>query len=264
MVSNRTVHAVLAALGIAERPFRRTWVPETLLAALAQDRREFLEVIDHLDHNLQIRIQRRGSGKRRRWFLVRGKPAELNEQAGQDQQWPQEIEADETEGADEDGPPSVPVIRPDTRTTGPALTPSKEELHRILRSYGIAVRHECPDPLVGPTIIRHRVALDSGVTAASLRRRAEDIGRALGCEVLISNLPGEPFIGLDLPRTDRQILPLLPAIEALPERTTQGELWLPAGMAPDGTRVVLDLGVLPHILAAGASGGGKTAWLICC
>ncbi|MGC9986879.1 MAG: DNA translocase FtsK [Polyangia bacterium] len=175
-------------------------------------------------------------------------------------------EPDEPTLADEDGLPSAPVIHPDIRTSRPALAlaPSSEELHRILRSYGIAVRDDCPAPLVGPTIVRHRVALGAGVTAASLRRRAEDIGRALGCEVLVSNLPGEPFIGLDLPRTDRQILPLLPAIEALPERTAQGELWLPVGMAPDGTRMVLDLGVLPHILAAGASGGGKTAWLLCC
>lgn len=269
MVSNRTVDAVLAALGAAERPFRRRWVPEGLLADLVPDRSEFLEIIDHLERNPEIRIRVRGIGEKRQWFLDRGKPTEVNEEADQDQPWPQEIEADEPDEptlADEDGLPSAPVIHPDIRTSRPALAlaPSSEELHRILRSYGIAVRDDCPAPLVGPTIVRHRVALGAGVTAASLRRRAEDIGRALGCEVLVSNLPGEPFIGLDLPRTDRQILPLLPAIEALPERTAQGELWLPVGMAPDGTRMVLDLGVLPHILAAGASGGGKTAWLLCC
>ena len=264
MFKNRPVDVVLAALGAVERPFRRRWVQEGLLADLLPDRNEFIEVIDHLKRDPEIRIRVRGFGERRQWFLERGKPTEVSEQAGQEQPWHQEIEKDEPESADEDGPPSAPAICQQTRTGGPALTPSTEELHRILWSFGIAVRRECPDPLVGPTIVRHRVALDAGVTAASLRRRAEDIGRALKCEVLISNLPGEPFIGLDLPRTDRQILPLLPAIEALPKRTAQGELWLPAGMASDGTRVVLDLGVLPHILAAGASGGGKTAWLICC
>ncbi|MGO9661975.1 MAG: DNA translocase FtsK [Polyangia bacterium] len=270
MVSNRTVHAVLAALGAAERPFRRRWIPEEILADLVSNRSEFIEVIDQLKRDPEIRIRVRGFGERRQWFLEHCKPTNANEQAGQEQPWPQEIEADEADEldesdlADEDGLPSVSAIPQEARAGELALTPSTEELHRILRSYGIAVRNDCPDPLVGPTIVRHRVALGGGVTAASLRRRAEDIGRALGCEVLVSNLPGEPFIGLDLPRSDRQILPLLPAIEALPKRTAQGELWLPAGMAPDGTRVVLDLGFLPHLLAAGASGSGKTAWLLCC
>lgn len=137
------------------------------------------------------------------------------------------------------------------------------ELKRILRDHSISVQELDPEKAqVGPSVIRYRVRLKPGAKVATLRSRAEDIGRELACRTtpLIDNIAGEHYVGIDLERPRRQVIPLLPAIEALP--VPRG-LALPVtvGVTPDGTHVQLDLVQLPHLLVAGSTMSGKTVFL---
>ena len=143
------------------------------------------------------------------------------------------------------------------------ITKQAGDLKRILRDHSIAVQELDPNRAqVGPSVIRYRVRLKSGAKVATLRSRAEDIGRELACRStpLIDNIAGENYVGIDLERPRRRIIPLFPAIEALP---TPNGLALPVavGMTPDGTDVQLDLVQLPHLLVAGSTMSGKTVFL---
>lgn len=138
------------------------------------------------------------------------------------------------------------------------------ELRRILRDHGIPVQELDPEKAqVGPSVIRYRVRLRAGGKVASLRSRAEDVGRELACRTtpFIDNIAGENYVGVDLERPHRRLVPLLPATEELPPAA--GALTLPfvVGVTPDGVRLALDLVALPHLLVAGSTMSGKTVFL---
>jgi len=137
------------------------------------------------------------------------------------------------------------------------------ELKRILRDHNIGVQElEAENAQIGPSVIRFRVRLKPGAKVATLRSRAEDIGRELACRTtpFIDNIAGEHYVGIDLERPRRQTVALLPAIEELP---VPSGLALPVagGVTPDGTHVQLDLVQLPHLLVAGSTMSGKTVFL---
>lgn len=137
------------------------------------------------------------------------------------------------------------------------------ELRRILRDHGVQVKELDPAKAqIGPSVIRFRVRLRTGAKVSTLRSRAEDIGRELAARTtpFIDNIPGENYVGIDLERPKREVMPLLPAIQALPERTGS-ELPVAVGVTPAGEHVVLDLVQLPHILVAGSTMSGKTVFL---
>ena len=131
-------------------------------------------------------------------------------------------------------------------------------LWRALEAVGVHVVEIDQNPQVGPAVIQHRVLLGPGERIDTLRRRAEDISREVGCDVMISQVPGQRTVAVDFPRPDRQIVPLAPAITALPKEDVAPGLWMPVGVTPAGQGVALDLATVPHILLAGASGTGKT------
>src|SRR5712675_220552 len=175
------------------------------------------------------------------------------------------------EGESEASPPTPQVV---TGSEGPDMdSPDKEEreqidhqastLRRILRDHGVLVQElDAEKAQVGPSVIRYRVRLRPGAKLTSLRSRAEDIGRELATRSIpfIDNVAGENYVGIDLERPRRQIVPLLPAIDALPSAGYAG-LPIAVGVAPDGSQVHLDLVQLPHILVAGSTLSGKTVFL---
>ena len=288
VTDNRIVDSILRALGAAKPLPRRCWVSERTLSSIVRDRRDLVEVLEHLARDPQIRLRARGTGSERQWFLDQGKlkvtrhevaPREATE-AGDPTCTPDDDDEEEVLLDTASMPPRLSRLPADPRfgalrgTTQPSLPaqvrhqgrqpdPSKSsDVWQVLRDLGVTVSEDSPQPKTGHGGIRHYLALAPGERMESLRRCIEDIGRAFGCEAYVCNLPGERFVALDLARPDRKILPLLPAIEALPV-PMPGDLWLPIGMAPDGKRTALDLSTLPHILIAGTTGSGKTIWLLC-
>lgn len=137
------------------------------------------------------------------------------------------------------------------------------DLKRILRDHSIGVQELDPDKAqIGPSVIRFRVRLKPGAKVASLRTRAEDIGRELACRAtpFIDNIAGERYVGIDLERPRRQTIALWPAIQDLPVPVGL-QLPVATGVTPDGSHVQLDLVQLPHLLVAGSTMSGKTVFL---
>jgi hypothetical protein len=166
-------------------------------------------------------------------------------------------------------PVPLPAVGADPASAPPdeeeraAIAKQAAELRRILRDHGVSVQELDPERAqLGPSVVRFRVRLRAGAKVATLRARAEDIGRELASRTtpLIDNIAGENYVGIDLERARRRILPLLPAIEALP--AAQGlQLPVAVGVTPAGDQVQLDLVQLPHLLVAGSTMSGKTVFL---
>ena len=115
---------------------------------------------------------------------------------------------------------------------------------------------------VGPSIVRFKVRLRPGERLSRLQNVAEDIGRELALQTtpLIANVPSSIYVGVDLPRSVAEMVPLLPLLRDLPHRSP-GELPIVVGKTPDGTNVVEDLSDFPHLLVAGATNSGKSVFL---
>ena len=158
---------------------------------------------------------------------------------------------------------TVATPSPSSRRQQSPHTPDHVDLRRVLQQFGIRLDAAPLPPQVGPSIVRHRIALCPGERIESVRRCQEDISRSLGREVAIAHLPGEPFIAIDIPRDEREVVHLVAALKELPATNNNAELLMPFGVTPEGTPVWLDLGMLPHVLAAGTTNSGKSIFLQC-
>jgi hypothetical protein len=163
-----------------------------------------------------------------------------------------------------------PPVQPAGAERIPPPTPLAEwraqqarNLARALRDYGIQVYPINPDEAdIGPGVVRFKVRLRPGEKLSRLQAIAADLQRelALTAPPLIDNVRGTNFVGIDLPRPQPEILPLLPALDELPPALV-GRLPFLVGKTPAGRTVIADLADLPHLLIAGSTGSGKTIFL---
>jgi DNA segregation ATPase FtsK/SpoIIIE-like protein len=134
---------------------------------------------------------------------------------------------------------------------------SQHELVRVFGDFGVVIDSVSDRIETGPSVVRHRILPGKGVRLSTLRKYAEDVARVLGYAnaPLFTTLPGESFVAMDVPRSDRQFVSLWPAIEHLPSKPG---LWSAVGVTPAGEPVAIDL---THLIVAGATGSGKSIFL---
>jgi DNA segregation ATPase FtsK/SpoIIIE-like protein len=76
----------------------------------------------------------------------------------------------------------------------------------------------------------------------------------------IDNVPGTDFVGIDIPRSSREVIDLQPLLSLLPE-PKPAELPIIIGISPNGKLVIEDLAEFPHLLVAGTTKSGKSVFL---
>lgn len=133
--------------------------------------------------------------------------------------------------------------------------------HRIeqqLRNFG--VKATVQDVLVGPVVTRYELELQPGVKASKVTGIDTDLARALMFRSIrvAEVIPGKPYIGIETPNAQRQIVPLRDVLDSNEFRDFKGLLPMALGKDISGKPVVVDLAKMPHLLVAGATGSGKS------
>jgi hypothetical protein len=275
----------LDALGVKRQLWDREWIPEADLRAVCPDPRELARVLDRISRTegllLHLRTTKRGRIFLLEWSVTAQLPFSppgtcvAGEASGAEHGETGDVDPEPIEDARLFLPTSPPTGHVRLRPCGAGLAPTLESsscsgaiadldaatIRRVVEAMGVRVDHVDPAPIVGPAFRRYRVFLESGERYRHLHRRSEDLARELGGDVFVSQVSGERWVALDVPRKDRQVVPLASVMDRFPSANDPSAVWLPIGMSPIGEPLFLDLTLVPHILVAGGTGGGKSVWL---
>lgn len=143
------------------------------------------------------------------------------------------------------------------------LKQTGRDLDYVLQNYGVRALPVDPnDADIGPSIIRFKLRLRPGEQLSRVQKIAEDMARELRSRVVpfIDNILGTNYVGIDLPRAESEIVPLIPYLAAL-AHPKSGELPIILGKTPNGQVLIEDLSEFPHLLVAGATNSGKSVFL---
>jgi S-DNA-T family DNA segregation ATPase FtsK/SpoIIIE len=131
-------------------------------------------------------------------------------------------------------------------------------LVKKLKDFNIEITVETVQP--GPVITRFEIELAPGIKASHVVGLSRDLARALSVVSIrvVENIPGKPFMGIEIPNQSREIVYLLESLSSDEFEKQKGPLPIALGKDISGAPVVTELSKTPHLLVAGTTGSGKS------
>lgn len=124
--------------------------------------------------------------------------------------------------------------------------------------FGISVTmHEVH---VGPTVVQYTLKPADGVKLSKITSLKNDLALALAAPAvrIEAPIPGKSLVGIEIPNAARASVFMREMVEAPAYQQTKSKLKLALGRDVSGNSIVADLGKMPHLLIAGATGAGKS------
>lgn len=142
---------------------------------------------------------------------------------------------------------------------------SPEQLERLSRLLEIklkefAVVAQVIEAQPGPVVTRFELELAPGVKASKVTNIARDLARSLSMASVrvVEVIPGKPYIGIEVPNSNREMVRLIELVETEAYRDPKGLISMAMGKDIAGRPVLTDLAKAPHMLVAGTTGSGKS------
>jgi S-DNA-T family DNA segregation ATPase FtsK/SpoIIIE len=141
---------------------------------------------------------------------------------------------------------------------GKDLRSTSAMLESTLRVFGVEA--DVVQVTRGPTITRYELEPAPGVKVSKFVSLADDLALALRAHRVRveAPIPGKGRVGVEVPNEVREDVCLRELLESSAFRQSRSKLTLALGKDIAGDPVVADLGMMPHLLIAGATGSGKT------
>jgi S-DNA-T family DNA segregation ATPase FtsK/SpoIIIE len=139
-----------------------------------------------------------------------------------------------------------------------ALHASSRILETKLADFGVAGRVVAVRP--GPVITTFEFEPAPGVKVSRIVGLADDLAMALRAASvrILAPIPGKPVVGIEVSNPRRETVFIRELMEADAYRGADSHLALALGKDTTGNAVASDLGRMPHLLIAGATGTGKS------
>ena len=156
---------------------------------------------------------------------------------------------------------------PDISLFDPPKAQIVDESHRstlledTLASFGVGAKVTHIER--GPSITRYELRPERGVKISRISALADDIALALAATSvrIEAPIPGKSAVGIEVPNAQTAIVTISEILNSLPARGTGPPLQVALGKDITGRPVFGDLGKMPHLLVAGATGSGKSVCL---
>ena len=141
---------------------------------------------------------------------------------------------------------------------GKDLRSTSAMLESTLRVFGVEA--DVVNYTRGPTITRYELEPEPGTKVAKFVSLADDLALALKAHRVRveAPIPGKGRVGVEVPNEERENVCLQEILESPAFRQSKSKLTLALGKDIAGDPVIADLGTMPHLLIAGATGAGKT------
>jgi S-DNA-T family DNA segregation ATPase FtsK/SpoIIIE len=112
----------------------------------------------------------------------------------------------------------------------------------------------------GPVVTQFEVVPAAGVKVGQISALADDLALALKAPSvrIVAPIPGKGAVGVEVPNPEPEIVWLRDVLESPAYRRTGAALPIALGHDLAGRPYVTDLGRMPHLLIAGATGTGKS------
>ncbi|WP_026766709.1 FtsK/SpoIIIE family DNA translocase [Selenomonas ruminantium] len=111
----------------------------------------------------------------------------------------------------------------------------------------------------GPAVTRYELEPAPGVKVSKITNLADDIAlRLAAASVRIEQIPGKSAIGIEVPNKELEGVQLREVLENAKFDKAKSKLTVGLGMDIGGQGIFADLGKMPHLLVAGATGSGKS------
>jgi S-DNA-T family DNA segregation ATPase FtsK/SpoIIIE len=149
-------------------------------------------------------------------------------------------------------PPQVQAVDESTRS---------HLLEDTLASFGVGAKVVHIER--GPSITRYELRPERGVKISRISALADDLALALAATAvrIEAPIPGKSAVGIEVPNASVSIVAISEILQALPQRGIVPPLNMALGKDITGRPVFGDLGKMPHLLVAGATGSGKSVCL---
>ncbi|MCL6472503.1 MAG: DNA translocase FtsK [Firmicutes bacterium] len=135
---------------------------------------------------------------------------------------------------------------------------NSQALERVLSDFEVDAH--VTKVIKGPTVTRYELQLASGVKVNSVLNLSDDIALALAtADVrILAPIPGKSAIGIEVPNQYREIVTLGDILNTEEFQKQKSILTIGIGKDISGNPILADIGDMPHLLIAGATGSGKS------
>ncbi|HHW44958.1 DNA translocase FtsK [Desulfofundulus thermobenzoicus] len=138
------------------------------------------------------------------------------------------------------------------------ISEKKQILEQTLASFHIQAR--VTQVTIGPAITRYEIQPPAGIKVSRIVGLADDIALAMAAPGvrIEAPIPGKAAVGIEVPNREIATVHLRELLESKEFNQRSSRLTVVLGRDIAGTPVLADLGKMPHLLVAGATGSGKS------
>jgi S-DNA-T family DNA segregation ATPase FtsK/SpoIIIE len=158
----------------------------------------------------------------------------------------------------------LPIDLLDIDSTKPEsgdIKTNKLIIQKTLESFGIKV--EMGEVRVGPTVTQYTLKPAEGIKLSQIVSLQNDLALALAAHPIRieAPIPGQSWVGIEVPNKKVAIVRLREILASEEFKKRKSNLTIALGKDVTGNIWLADLGKMPHLLVAGATGSGKTVML---
>ncbi|HTK05523.1 MAG TPA: DNA translocase FtsK 4TM domain-containing protein [Candidatus Eisenbacteria bacterium] len=161
-------------------------------------------------------------------------------------------------------PMPIPVDLLEARNAKPTAGDVAGKMHVIqktLENFGIPV--EMGEVSVGPTVTQFSLKPADGIKLNRITSLSNDLALTLAAHPIRieAPIPGKSLVGIEVPNQAVAVVSLREVLESKEFRARSSNLTVCLGKDVAGKPWIANLGKMPHMLVAGATGSGKTVCL---
>ncbi|MCR4717816.1 MAG: DNA translocase FtsK [Lachnospiraceae bacterium] len=148
--------------------------------------------------------------------------------------------------------------KPAKGNTKGELQATAKRLEETLDSFGVHVT--VTDVACGPAVTRYEMQLDQGTRVNKITGLADDIKLAMAVQDvrIEAPIPGKSAVGIEMPNKEAAAVAFRDLLEESDFLEEKGDLLFAVGKDISGKVIISDIGKMPHVLIAGATGSGKS------